>query len=184
MLRRYGVRKPYFLYVGNVYPHKNIEGLLKAFKKFLQQKGDYHLVLVGKEDYFFKRVKKLVRLMDLEQKVIFTGFVTDTDLPYLYTNAKLYAFPSFCEGFGLPALEACSYGIPVIASNSSCLPEVLADAALFFNPENIDEIVRALHTAVTDDAVIHKLIAAGYRRIQFFSWKKMAEITLDLYNEV
>jgi len=184
VLRRYRVRKPYFLYVGNVYPHKNIEGLLKAFKKFLHRNGDYHLVLVGKEDYFFKRVKKLVRLMDLEQKVIFTGFVTDTDLPYLYTNAKFYAFPSFCEGFGLPALEACSYGIPVIASNSSCLPEVLADAALFFNPENIDEIVHAMHTVVTDDTVTKKLIAAGYRRSQFFSWEKMAEITLDLYNEV
>ncbi|MBU0964334.1 glycosyltransferase family 4 protein [Patescibacteria group bacterium] len=181
VLKKYHVLTPYILYVGNVYPHKNIEGLLVAFKQVLNKLSGYKLVLVGKDDYFFKRLKKEVKLMDLEEHVIFTGFVTDHDLPYLYKNAALYIFPSFCEGFGLPALEACSYGIPVAASNSSCLPEVLDKAAIYFNPKSTAAIADAIINVLTSKKIVQELRRQGLERVKFFSWETLAKKTLDLY---
>ncbi|MFA5135593.1 MAG: glycosyltransferase family 1 protein [Patescibacteria group bacterium] len=184
VLKRYGVRQPYVLYVGNVYPHKNIEGLLEAFVQVRKKYPSYHLVLVGKDDYFFKKMRERVRLLDLENTVAFTGFVTDTDLPYLYRGANLYAFPSFCEGFGLPALEACSYRVPVVASNNSSLPEVLGDAALYFNPHDTEEMVEKISAVLADRNLADRLTKAGIKRIRAFSWHVMARATLELYMSV
>ncbi len=181
VFRRYHIQKPYLLYVGNVYPHKNVEGLLRAFKDVITSKPDLKLVLVGKEDYFFKKIKRFVRQLGLESSVIFTGFVTDSDLPHLYKNGSLYVFPSFCEGFGLPALEACSYGLPVIASNSSCLPEILGNAAIYFDPEDGNDIVEKIHTVLDNTMEAEKLRSEGYARVKKYSWDKMAELTLRLY---
>ena len=181
VLRRYGVRKPYLLYVGNVYPHKNVEGLLTAFKEVIRNKPDMKLVLVGKEDYFFKKIKETARHLELERNVIFTGFVTDSDLPHLYKNGLLYVFPSFCEGFGLPALEACSFGLPVIASGSSCLPEVLGNAALYFDPHNTGAIAEKINQMLDNQNEADRLRSEGYLRIKKYSWDKMAELTLRLY---
>ena len=181
ILRKYSAQPPYLLYVGNAYPHKNIEGLLIAFQKIIKIKPDYSLVLVGKDDYFFHRLKQTVRRQGLEHKVIFTGFVTDSDLPSLYHNAELYIFPSFCEGFGLPALEACSYGLPVVASNNSSLPEVLGDAAVYFNPHKSDDIYHNIIKVLDVKSLQDRLIKSGFGRIRAFSWIKMAELTLRLY---
>ncbi|MDD5039740.1 MAG: glycosyltransferase family 1 protein [Patescibacteria group bacterium] len=183
-LRRYSIQKPYILYVGNVYPHKNVEGLLQAYKKVAMAMPHVRLVIVGKEDYFFKRAKETSQTLGIRDGVIFTGFVTDTDLPEVYRGASLYAFPSFCEGFGLPALEACSYGIPVVASNSSSLPEILGDAALFFNPHSIDEIAHACMQVLKDPQLAETLRARGFARVARFHWSDMARTTLDLYNDV
>jgi len=181
VLSKYSLRRPYLLYVGNVYPHKNIEGLLAAFKEVLVNKPNYYLVLVGKDDYFFRRIKKEVELLELDKNVIFTGFVTDEDLPYLYKNASLYVFPSFYEGFGLPALEACSYGVPVAASNSSSLPEVLDKAAFYFDPHDKDDIAKKILRVLDNKELADELVQNGFQRISFFSWQKMAQTTLDLY---
>lgn len=184
VLRHYRVQPPYILYVGNVYPHKNIEGLLTAFTTVMRRYPDLRLVLVGKEDYFFKRIKQEVRSRGLEQRVVFTGFVTDQDLPYLYAQARLFAFPSFCEGFGLPALEACSYGVPVVASNDSSLPEVLGDAARYFDPHQPDEIAQAILDVLDHGTLSAQLVARGHERVKRFSWQQMAEATRKLYKEV
>lgn len=184
ILYKYKVKKPYLLYVGNVYPHKNIEGLLFAFKQLLIDKPEYYLVLVGKDDYFFSRAKQQVKLLELEKNVIFTGFITDHDLPYFYKNAKLYVFPSFCEGFGLPALEALSYGLPVAASNNSSLPEVLNKAAVYFNPHDKEDIIKKITEVLDNKELADKLVETGYKRIRFFSWQEMARATLNLYKVV
>jgi glycosyltransferase involved in cell wall biosynthesis len=184
ILNKYKVIQPYLLYVGNVYPHKNIEGLLTAFQQLVKIKPNLNLVIVGKDDYFFTRIKREVRLKSLEKNIIFTGFVTDHDLPYLYKGAGLYVFPSFCEGFGLPALEACFYGVPVIASNNSSLPEVLGNAAVYFNPHNSKEMFDKILYVLDNPAVGQQLIERGYEQVKQFSWKKMAKTTQKLYQDV
>lgn len=184
VLSAYGVEQPYLLYVGNVYPHKNIEGLLEALSQLLESKPHYQLVLVGKDDYFFRRMKERVARLGLQPHVIFTGFVSDDDLPALYTRASLYVFPSFCEGFGLPALEACLYGLPVVASNSSSLPEVLGGAAFYFNPHRPAEIAQAMQQVLDNETLRLKLISNGFKRALSFSWERMARQTLDLYTHV
>lgn len=183
-MNKYRLAEPYILYVGNAYPHKNCERLVEAFQMLLKDEPTCHLVMVGREDYFYHRLKKLAASKDLSAEVLFPGFVTDTDLPDFYRHAKLYAFPSLCEGFGLPALEACQYGVPVVASNNSSLPEVLGEAAVYFNPEKTEEIYRAMHSVFTDRQLAVALIKAGYERVRLFSWEKMAQQTMAIYRSV
>lgn len=184
VLAKLHIKKPYVLYVGNAYPHKNIERLLAAFKKLLEKFPSTQLVLVGKEDYFYKRIKNEVDAVEITRHVVFPGYVIDDDLPVLYRHASIYAFPSLCEGFGLPALEACSYGTPVVASNNSCLPEVLGDAAIFFDPLQTSEITKAMSAVLTDAALVETLHNKGLQRVHNFSWRTMATTTLKLYNGV
>ena len=125
--------RPYFLYVGNAYPHKNLEQLISAFSDVSAVLKDLNLVLVGKEDYFYLRLKAEVNKKKVEG-VIFPGFVSDQDLSVVYQQALLYVFPSLYEGFGLPPLEAMQRGVPVICSNSTCLPEILGEAAFLLMP--------------------------------------------------
>ncbi|NQU83625.1 MAG: glycosyltransferase family 4 protein [Parcubacteria group bacterium] len=173
--------KPYFLYVGNVYPHKNIEGLVKAFKIFSKYRNDkYKLVLVGKEDYFWRRLKK--ELGGFEN-IVFCGYVPDEDLIRLYQNAAAYIFPSFCEGFGLPGLEAMINGVPVLASNSSCLPEIYGNAAAYFNPQSLDEMVKKMSEIAYNSEFRNNLKKEGYEQVKKYSWKKCAQETLNIYEK-
>lgn len=181
VLERYHIHPPYLLYVGNVYPHKNIDGLLEAFGLLRSRGRDLQLVLVGKEDYFMKQIKALVRTKPYAAVVKFTGYVPDGELPSLYRHAEAYVFPSFCEGFGLPGLEACSLGLPVVASNNSCLPEILGDAAVYFDPHQPMEITGAISRVLDDHTVRERLISAGYARVKQFDWRRMAEHTRALY---
>lgn len=173
--------EPYFLYVGNAYPHKNLEGLIRAFKIFKKYKNDkFKLVLVGKEDYFWRRLKKFA---GAEDGIAFRGYVSDQELAELYQNAYAYIFPSFCEGFGLPGLEAMASGASVLASNSSCLPEIYGDAALYFNPQSIDEMVKKMSEIVYSPGLRKDLIEKGYERVKGYDWGRCAKDTLNVYNE-
>ncbi len=183
VLSYYGIETPYILYVGNVYPHKNIDGLVNAWEKVVTQKKDYKLVLVGKEDYFFEKIKELVKKKGLDDSIVFTGFVSDKDLPHIYKSATLYVFPSFCEGFGLPALEACYSSIPVVASDNSSLPEVLGRVAVYFDPKNIDQIAEKIIYIIDNPDIALELIKRGHDQVARFSWEKMARATLDLYED-
>ena len=122
-----------FLYIGNAYPHKNLDMLLNVFKDL---PADFELVLVGKEDYFYKRLKQKVKKMNLGDKIIFQGYATDSELSLLYKKSKALIIPSFIEGFGLPALEAMANKCLVLASDIPTLKEVCDGAALFFDPKN------------------------------------------------
>lgn len=179
ILKKFGVTKPYLLYVGNAYPHKNLEGLIKFFKKI---NLEYQLVLVGKEDYFYKRLKQETKESKVKDKIIFTDFVSEKELADLYRNARLYVFPSFVEGFGLPGLEAMSYGLPVAASNSSCLPEIYGQAAVYFDPKNLEDMAEKIEKVLFDENLRQELIIMGFEQIKKYSWRKCAEQTLAVYN--
>jgi len=179
---QYKISKPYLLYVGNTYPHKNLERFLFAFKQLKENENqDIQLVLVGKEDYFSSRLQKKAEKLGLDDDVVFTGFVEDKVLPIFYRNALLYIFPSSIEGFGLPPLEAMSYGLPVASSNAPCLPEILQDAAVYFNPKENNDIVRVIKKLIVDKELQERLKETGFIHLKKFSWNKMVEKTHSIY---
>lgn len=180
ILEKYGIKKPYIMYVGSAYPHKNLEGLVQAWKIFQKKYGtDYQLVLAGKENFFYTKLKNT--LLKESQDVIYTGFVPDDQLSLLYQNALLYVFPSFYEGFGLPPLEAMTHGIPVASSKRSCLPEVLGDAALYFDPENLDEMADILYKGITDEILRTVLKQNAHKLLPNYSWDTLAKQTVCCY---
>ena len=182
---RFGLKKPYILYVGNAYPHKNLENLVSAFEILLK---DYHqdlqLVLVGAKDFFYQRLINRLQKLKLESdRIILTGSISDQDLDQLYRQALIYVFPSFCEGFGLPGLEAMSRGVPVVASRAASLPEIYQQAAFYFNPRQIKEIAKAIFQVINDENLRNKLCQQGCQRVEKFSWRKTAEETMVVYLE-
>jgi glycosyltransferase involved in cell wall biosynthesis len=186
---KYKIKKPYLLYVGNAYPHKNLEQLIGAFGILLERhKKDLQLVLVGEDDYFYQRLRSqnntAVQKMVQSQKIIFTGFVPDKQLAVLYQNAKLYVFPSLCEGFGLPPLEAMAHGLPVAASFATCLPEILGEAAIYFDAQNCQDIAEKIKEVLENEGLRKKLISKGFEQIKKYSWLKMAKETLKIYGRV
>lgn len=189
ILQKHGIIKPYLLYAGNAYPHKNLEGLIKIFKKLITNyQLNYQLVLVGKKDYFYQRIKKESARFyyDKERKIkpiVFFGFASEEVLADLYRNAALYVFPSFVEGFGLPPLEAMSYDLPVAASNSSCLPEILGKAAIYFNPHDEEEMIRVILEGLRNKDLREKLRKAGREQIKKYSWRDCARKTLRVYKQ-
>lgn len=170
------ILKPYLLYVGNAYPHKNLEALLRVAPLF----PTYRFVLVGKEDYFYLRLKKIVKEKEL-RNVIFAGFVDDRELSILYRFALCYIFPSLYEGFGLPPLEAMAHGLPVLSSRSGSLPEILGDAARYFDPHTPGSFESELTEVLDSETVRQELASRGYRRVARFSWERMALETQRLY---
>lgn len=179
------VSYPFFLYVGNAYPHKNIEVLVEAFRLFVskpQSTPAAKLVLVGKEDFFYRRLRILVKQLHLEDRIIFFGQATDDQLTRLYRHAIALVFPSLMEGFGLPALEALSSDCKVIASNISIFHEILRDHAEYFDPHDTHALVRMLEKAASVTKVTPKKDPSSnaiYARK--FSWHKMAQETLGVY---
>ncbi len=180
----------FILYVGNVYPHKNLESLLSVFSGFCKKYPNYSLVLVGREDYFYKRLKDRAKELNLwhdgnsNNPVIFPGYVPDRDLEVLYRLADFYIFPSRYEGFGLPPLEAMSKGCPVTSSNQSCLPEILGDAALYFDPDDKSDIFEKMERMVSDVELKDVLRKKGYRQVKRYDWWECARRTLKIYESV
>jgi glycosyltransferase involved in cell wall biosynthesis len=172
--------KKYLMYVGNAFPYKNLKQSIKALQ--LMDRPDLYLVFVGKHDFFYE---ELVKYVDDNQikNVIFTGFVSDEELAWLYQHALLYVFASLSEGFGLPPLEAMLYGLPVASSNATCLPEVYGDAAEYFDPKDAGNIATVLSGLIDNPKRRKELSQKGYEQVAKYSWKKMAEETLAIYND-
>lgn len=166
---------PYFLYVGNTRPRKNIPGLLKAFKIFLRKYPSCKLVLAGKIDNYFLDIKEKIKSLKLENAVIQTDFISDDEKTALYKRAIALVFPSFYEGFGIPVIEAQSLGLPVITSNTSSLPEIGGNSVLYVNPYDINEIVENMEKLFLNDDLRKDLIKKGYDNIKRFSYRKAAE---------
>ena len=182
----------YFLYIGNAYPHKNLERLIDAFEILRGAcielvecaQNDIKLVLVGKEDYFYKRLKEKVKEMGLQKYVLFYGEVNDEELGNLYKNAIALVNPSLMEGFGLPALEAMANGCLVLASNIPALKEVCGESAIYFDPYDVNDIVRKMKEVYYDNMYHHRdKIKKGLERSKKFSWEKMAIETLKIYEK-
>ncbi len=184
VIKELGIKNDFLLYVGTAYPHKNLEKLVSAFDLILKEKSDLQLVLVGKDGYFYQQIKKFAKenlSAENLSKVIFAGYLDDSKLSCLYQRAKLYVFPSLMEGFGLPPLEAQAVGLPVASSNKSCLPEVLGDGAVYFDPENIEDMKNKIITVLVDENLRQELIQKGSRNLQRFSWQKCAQEILSIY---
>jgi len=174
----------YILWVGKMYTHKNLPRLLRAYSKLIKTWSIKHqLVLCGLKGWGYSSFIKTVEELNLQDKVIFKGYVPDNELELMYLNSSLFVFPSLSEGFGLPILEAMSYGVPVITSNYGAMAEVADDAALLVDPYNIDEIAKAMYKVLTDKNLRENLIKKGLERAKQFSWKKTAKETLKVYKK-
>jgi glycosyltransferase involved in cell wall biosynthesis len=188
-LKEFGINKSYLIYVGNAYPHKNLERLVKVFEILVNDfKNDLQLVLVGEEDYFYQRLEEemrtsILRRIEVFDRVVFTDFVTDEELELLYQDAALYVFPSLCEGFGLPPLEAMSHGLPVVCSSATSLPEILGEAAIYFDPQDPNDMAEKINLVLSDSILRKNLIAEGFEQIKKYSWKEMGRKTLEIYTE-
>lgn len=176
----YGIIKPYILYVGNVYPHKNPERLILAMKSLKDEFPQLKLVFVGGEDYFYQQLKGLVTKEKIEN-VVFAGFVPDYDLDAVFRNSLAYIRPSLHEGFELPALEAMTRGVPVLTADYECSREILENSAYYFNGEDISDISKAIRIVLKDETIKEELIRKGYEQAKKYSWKKMAQKTLEVY---
>ena len=185
----FNITKPYVLYVGSAYPHKNLEQLIGAYLLLrTRYRRNWQLVLVGRTDAFYEA---LARYADLaagdarcRRDIIFTGEVSDKVLDGVYRSAKCFAFPSRYEGFGLPALEAAARSVPVVCSKASSLPEVMADAAQYCDPESVESIAHALDAVGGSHKLADELASRGRARAKLFSWEKTAKQTVDVYNEI
>ena len=175
------VGQKFILYVGNAYPYKNIRTLIDAFEKLAN--SDLKLVLVGKKDFFYTELEHYIEQRGTED-VIFTGFVSDEELAWLYQNATLFVFPSLSEGFGLPPLEAMAAGLAVVSSRASCMPEVLGEAAEYFDPLDPNDIAMSIKRLLDDPVRRQELVRLGHLQVAKYSWRRMAEQTLEVYRAV
>lgn len=180
----------FILYVGNAYPHKNLTTLLSVFSKFYKRNKNFHLVLVGYDDYFYQQLKLIAKKMNLWEKddpnspVIFTGFISDFELDVLYKQAAFYIFPSLYEGFGLPPLEAMSKGCPVLSSNKSSLPEILGEAALYSNTLDKTDMLIKMEKISKDKNFRQELIRRGFEQVKKYNWLDCAKRTLKVYKNI
>jgi len=185
---RYGLGDaPFVLAVGTLQPRKNYVRLIQAFAAIsnLQPRtSNLHLVIAGDKGWRYDAIFAEVEKLGLGDRVRFPGFVADADLPALYSAARVLAYPSIYEGFGLPMLEAMACGAPVVASTASCMPEVAGDAALLVPPTDVDGLAAALDLALTDEALRADLIVKGRARARQFTWDKSARQLLDIYRRL
>ena len=181
--RKYGLPARYLLFVGTLEPRKNLTTLLQAYAMLRTQRCDEELklVVVGRKGWLYEEIFEAVSRLALQQDVIFTDFVADEDLPDLYRGARLMVFPSLYEGFGLPILEAMASGVPVVASNTSSMPEVAGEAALMIDPRDPGAMAEAMARVLADDQLRTAMIRRGIARVQRFTWGSVAEQTLALY---
>ncbi len=187
---RYQCNYPFILYAGRISPHKNVVRIIEAFSALKteldkeQKFPELKLIIIGDEVSRHPDLRRTVIKSGVQNDVRFLGFVPIEVLRIFYDAAKVFVFPSLYEGFGLPPLEAMSHGTPVVTANTSSLPEVVGNAAVLVNPENVFEIMRALHRVLVDQPLRERLKQRGYEQVQRFSWEASGERVLRVYHEV
>lgn len=187
LTQKYKIPEKYVLYVGTLQPRKNVTRLIEAFAKLSKSEKiptNVGLVLVGKKGWMYDEILSAPEKFGVSRKVHFVDFVTNEDLMLLYQHAEVFVLPSLYEGFGLPVLEAMKYDCPVITSNVSSLPEVGGDAALYVDPESVDDISEKIEKVLTDSKIRKSMIEKGKEQIKKFSWEKSAKETLSFLEEV
>ncbi len=180
MRAKYCVGKDYILSIGTIHPRKNYLRLIEAFAELPMP--NYQLVIIGKRGWLYDAIFGQVKALGLETRVLFLDYVPAIDMPALLSGARMLAFPSLHEGFGLPVLEAQACGTPVVCSMVSSLPEAAGDAALFFDPLDVDAITGAMLRVISDESVGAKLIARGFDNLRRFSWEASARAILNVFN--
>jgi glycosyltransferase involved in cell wall biosynthesis len=182
--RKYELPADFILGVGSVQPRKNLVRLIAAYSSVAQKRDVPPLILVGKKAWLFEETVRAAAEYAVEDKVRFTGFVPDEDLPALYTLSTFFVYPSFFEGFGIPPLEAMQCGSPVIAGDRTSLPEVVGDAGMLVDPFDVASIVDALERLISDAQLREELRIKGFERAKLFSWKRSANETLGIFEKV
>ena len=187
---RYQVTYPFLLYAGRISPHKNVVRMIEAFSALKtelekdQAYPDLKLIIIGDDVSGNPDLRRTVIRSGVQNDVRFLGFVPIEVLRTFYDEAKIFVFPSLYEGFGLPPLEAMAHGTPVVTSNVSSLPEVVGNAAVLVHPENVFEIMRALHRVLMDQPLREKMKERSYRQAAKFSWEKSVRRIMNTYQEV
>lgn len=180
----YKLDRGFLLYTGVWRTHKNLVRLLEAFAKVRNEGEDILLVMTGKPDPVYDEVPKTIEKLGLAQYIRRVGLVSEEDLIALYGLAQAYVFPSMYEGFGMPPLEAMACGTPVVTSNTSSMPEVCGENALYFDPYNIDEMAEKIHEILHNQELRERLVRDGLVRIKKFNWRDCAEKTLNIYKKI
>jgi glycosyltransferase involved in cell wall biosynthesis len=183
VLKKYSITKPYFIYSGSAYPHKNLKSAIKAVKNLNKQSKDkVFLVITSSRSIFLNRMVRWTKELDASAHVKFTGFVSDAELGYLFKNSLGFVYPTLSEGFGLPGLEAMKSGTLVLASDIDVLKEVYKDKAIYFNPKKTESLEKRMQEVVEmDEKKRRKLISSYNKLLKNYSWNKMAKETLKVY---
>jgi glycosyltransferase involved in cell wall biosynthesis len=176
--KKYNIPDDFILYVGSLSPRKNIIRLLEAFSR-VQNELPHKLVLTGSKSWKDSPVYQTMKKLNLHNRINQLGYVDEQDMPALYNLASAYIYPSLYEGFGLPVLEAMQCGCPVAASNATSIPEVAGDAAILFDPLDIQTMTEAIRSVLTDDRLREELVQSGFRQARKFSWSRCANIMLE-----
>ncbi len=182
VLNKYDIDSPYFFYIGRLEKKKNIPYLIEAFALFKENNKNlnYKLVLVGDAGYCYDEINCLIHQYRLIDDVIMPGWIKEEDIPYLYNGAEAFIFPSLYEGFGIPLLQAMACEVPILASNIEPIKEVVKDAALLFDPKNINSITQAINKIIFDKQLKNNLTKKGAEIVKGYSWEKSAKETLKV----
>jgi glycosyltransferase involved in cell wall biosynthesis len=175
--------KKFIMYLGRPLPHKNLWRLIQAFQLLQPKYPDLLLVLGGKKDEAYRQIEDRIKQEGIKN-VVFTDFITDHELRWLYEHCQAYVFPSLSEGFGLPALEAMKHGAPLVSTNATCSPEVYGEGAHYFDPLNIEDMAQKISEVLDDENLRAALIERGQKQAAKYSWERMARQTLEVYKRI
>lgn len=179
------VSKPFIFHVGSPFPHKNLHRLIKSFERVKTDHPRLKLVLAGKiKGQFAHDFNKWVNESPDKDSIIAPGYVSEAQLKWLYENASAYVLPSLSEGFGLTGLEAMAHACPLISSNGSCLPEIYGEAAEYFDPKDVGSMAKAIEKVMLSPKIQQDLVESGKKQLKKYSWQKMAEQTLEIYENI
>ena len=186
---KYGISDNFVLFVGTLQPRKNIKRLIEAFGQVIKERKEekskeIDLVVIGRKGWLYEEILTAPKELGIEERVKFLENVQDDELPFFYKHARMFVLPSLYEGFGLPVLEAMKHDCPVITSNVSSMPEAGGDAALYVDPENVEDIAKKITKLLDDDKLRRELIEKGKSQVKKFSWEKTAKETLEVLEEV
>lgn len=180
---KYGIEKPFLLYLGTLEPRKNVSAIVRAYAA-LPNRRDFNLVLAGKKGWFYEEVFRIVEDLGLREEVIFTGYVSDEDRPRLFSAAEVFVYPSFFEGFGMPVVEAQACGTPVVTSNTTSLPEAVGEGGIFIDPRDVSALSNAIAEIISSSSRRTELSEKGLRNARRFRWEESGRKLLKIFNHL
>ncbi len=185
VMKKFSIPGDYILHIGTLEPRKNLNFLLDVFAKALEntKNKNLNLVITGKKGWYYEDLFEKVNDLKLNDKVFFTGYIDESDKPALYKGARIFAFPSLYEGFGLPPLEAMASGVPVISSNTSSMPEVIGEAGILLSPKDKTKWVNAITLVNSDETVRKSMKERNKEQVKKFSWERTARETIAIYKK-
>lgn len=181
---KFGIKGDYMIHIGTLSPRKNLEFLIKVYAQVLKKNPKIKLVITGKKGWYYQNLFDITNKLGLEKKIIFTGYIEDSEKSALYSGAKVFLFPSLYEGFGLPPLEAMSCGTPVVSSNVTSIPEVIDEAGILLSPYDKKAWIQAINKLLSDNNFRKKMVEKSLLRSKYFSWQKTAKQTIEVYNKI